>query len=85
MLPFRLGEFLVEPQLNTIVGANKSTRIEPKVMQVLVCLAERAGEVVPKERIMQSVWADTFVTDDVLTRVTSTLRGNWLARCAPIS
>ena len=28
MLPFRVGEFLVEPQLNTIVGANKSTRIE---------------------------------------------------------
>jgi len=74
MLPFRVGEFLVEPQLNTIVGANKSTRIEPKVMQVLVCLAERAGEMVPKEHIMQSVWADTFVTDDVLTRAISELR-----------
>ena len=74
MAPFRVGEFLVEPQLNTVAGNNKTTRIEPKVMQVLVCLAERAGEVVPKARIIQSVWTDTFVTDDVLTRAISELR-----------
>ena len=43
-------------------------------MQVLVCLAEHAGEVVPKERLMQSVWPDTFVGDDVLTRCISELR-----------
>ena len=43
-------------------------------MQVLVCLAERAGEVVPKARIIESVWTDTFVTDDVLTRAISELR-----------
>jgi TolB-like protein/DNA-binding winged helix-turn-helix (wHTH) protein len=43
-------------------------------MQVLVCLAARAGEVVPKERLMQAVWPDTFVTDDVLTRAISELR-----------
>ena len=36
-------------------------------MEVLVCLAKQAGEVVPKERLMQTVWADTFVTDEVLT------------------
>ena len=43
-------------------------------MQVLVCLAEHAGEVVPKERLMRSVWPDTFVGDDVLTRCISELR-----------
>jgi tetratricopeptide (TPR) repeat protein len=30
--------------------------------------------VMPKERIIQAVWADTFVTDDVLTRAISELR-----------
>ena len=34
-------------------------------MQVLVHLAEHAGEVVPKELLISNVWADTFVTDDV--------------------
>jgi len=71
---FRLGEFLVEPQINTISGAEKTARIEPKVMQVLVCLAEHAGEVLPKEKLIQSVWPDTFVTDDVLIRSISALR-----------
>jgi DNA-binding winged helix-turn-helix (wHTH) protein len=71
---FRVGEFLVEPQINSITGAKKTLRIEPKVMQVLVCLAEHAGEVLLKEKLIQSVWSDTFVTDDVLTRSISELR-----------
>ncbi len=71
---FRVGEFLIEPQLNTITGPDKTARVEPKVMQVLVCLADHAGDVLPKEKLIQSVWADTFVTDDVLTRSISELR-----------
>jgi len=71
---FRLGDFLIEPQINTIIGAEKTSRIEPKVMQVLLCLVEHAGEVLLKEKLIQSVWPDTFVTDDVLTRSISELR-----------
>ena len=71
---FRVGNFLIEPQLHNITGAEKTTRVEPKVMQVLVCLAKHAGDVLPKEKLIQSVWADTFVTDDVLTRSISELR-----------
>ena len=43
-------------------------------MQVLVCLAAEAGQVVGKERLMRTVWPDTFVGDDVLTRSISELR-----------
>ena len=43
-------------------------------MQVLVLLAAHAGQVVAKERLMATVWPDTFVTDDVLTRAISELR-----------
>lgn len=43
-------------------------------MQVLVCLSEASDQVVTKERLIQSVWADTFVSDDVLTRAISELR-----------
>ena len=71
---FRVGEFLIEPQLNSISKDGYSTRVEPKVMQVLVCLSDAAGEVVSKERLIQNVWADTFVSDDVLTRAISELR-----------
>ena len=64
---FRVGQWLVQPQLNLIQGPGGDTPVEPKAMEVLVCLAKQAGEVVPKERLMQTVWADTFVTDEVLT------------------
>jgi TolB-like protein/DNA-binding winged helix-turn-helix (wHTH) protein/Tfp pilus assembly protein PilF len=70
---FRLGSWVVTPKLNSLTKNGKTVHLEPKVMQVLVCLAE-AGDVVPKERLMSRVWAGTFVTDDVLTRSISELR-----------
>jgi DNA-binding winged helix-turn-helix (wHTH) protein/TolB-like protein len=71
---FQLGEWLICPLLNTVQNDGKTVRLEHKFMQVLVCLAGRPGEVVSKEELMRVVWADTFVTDDVLTRAVSELR-----------
>ncbi len=72
---FRIGDLHhVEPSLNSVTGPAGTTRLEPKVMQVLVCLTAQAGQVVPKERLMRTVWPDTFVGDDVLTRCISELR-----------
>ena len=72
---FRLGGvYHVEPSLNSVTGPSGTARLEPKAMHVLVCLAERSGEVVTKEQLLRTVWPDTFVTDDVLTRCISELR-----------
>ena len=71
---FKVAEWTVEPQLNSLERDGHSIRLEPKVMQVLVCLAEHHGELVTKEQLIRAVWADTFVTDDVLTRAVSELR-----------
>ena len=71
---FRVGEFLIEPPLNNISNGDKSVHVEPKVMNVLTCLVDNAGEVISKENLIRFVWADTFVTDDVLTRAISELR-----------
>jgi DNA-binding winged helix-turn-helix (wHTH) protein len=72
---FRIGEsHHVEPSLNSVTGPAGTIHVEPKVMQVLVCLAGNAGDVVAKERLIGTVWPDTFVTDDVLTRSISELR-----------
>jgi TolB-like protein/DNA-binding winged helix-turn-helix (wHTH) protein/Tfp pilus assembly protein PilF len=70
---FRLGVWVVSPRLNCLSQDGRAIRVEPKVMQVLVCLAE-ARDVVSKERLMSRVWTGTFVTDDVLTRSISELR-----------
>jgi TolB-like protein/DNA-binding winged helix-turn-helix (wHTH) protein len=71
---FRVGPWLVQPSLNTISQNGTSNRVERKMMEVLVCLAEHTGEVVPKEKLLQTVWPDTFVSDDVLKRSVSELR-----------
>jgi len=71
---FSLGQWLVRPKLNTVQADGGAVRLEPKFMQVLVCLANRPGEVISKEELIRNVWKDTFVTDDVLTRAISELR-----------
>lgn len=71
---FRLGSVVVQPSLNNIVLKGTTTRLEPKVMSVLVCLSEHGESVVTKEQLIGAVWPDTFVGDDVLIRCISELR-----------
>ena len=70
---FQIGEWVISPKLNSFQKNGQTVHLEPKVMQVLLCLAQ-ARDVVSKEKLMRTVWADTFVTDDVLTRSISELR-----------
>jgi TolB-like protein/DNA-binding winged helix-turn-helix (wHTH) protein len=71
---FKVGGWAIDSGLNSMSYNGTTVRIEPKVMQVLVCLASQPGESVSKETILKTVWPDTFVTDDVLTRSISELR-----------
>jgi DNA-binding winged helix-turn-helix (wHTH) protein len=71
---FRIGPWLVRPSLNIISQDGTTVHLEPKVMEVLVCLARRAGESVPRKELIQTVWPGTFVTDDVVKRCVSELR-----------
>jgi hypothetical protein len=63
---FYLGDWLVEPELNRIQRNGEKAHLEPKVMEVLVCLSRANGSVISKEQLIRQVWPDTFVTDDVL-------------------
>ena len=71
---FKVGDRLVSPRLNTISRNGTTNRVEPKAMQVLTCLAAQPGKVVSKEDLIETVWAETHVTDDVLTGCISALR-----------
>jgi TolB-like protein/DNA-binding winged helix-turn-helix (wHTH) protein len=70
---FKVGDWLVSPALNQISGSGKSSRVEPKAMQVLVHLAGNPG-VVNKDQLISAVWPDVFVSDDVLPGCVSALR-----------
>jgi DNA-binding winged helix-turn-helix (wHTH) protein/Tol biopolymer transport system component len=71
---FQLGPWVVHPTLNSVSHDGQNTHVEPKAMEVLVCLARNSGTVVSKEELLRQVWPDTFASDDVLFRCISELR-----------
>ena len=71
---FQLGSCLVDPALNVVSWNGTTVHLEPKVMEVLLCLAEHAGDTLPKEKLLQAVWPGIFVSDDNLKRCISELR-----------
>jgi Tol biopolymer transport system component/DNA-binding winged helix-turn-helix (wHTH) protein len=71
---FRLRQRLVDPSLNRVSSGDQTVQVEPKIMQVLLALAERPGEVVSRDELMARVWPGVFVTDDVLHRAIRELR-----------
>jgi len=71
---FLVGEWQVAPPLNLLVRGDEQVRLEPRVMDVLVHLAERADEVVSKEELIEHVWKGRYTTDDVLSVAIYSLR-----------
>src|SRR5215813_11905045 len=70
----RIGSWLVTPSLNSISSGGRTVRLEPKIMEVLLCLAEHPGETLSKEQLFQAVWPNIVVTEDVLRRCIGELR-----------
>jgi DNA-binding winged helix-turn-helix (wHTH) protein len=52
---FRFGEWFVEPVSNPLSNGDTMARLELKVMDDLLCLAERAGDVVTRQEIIDRV------------------------------
>jgi DNA-binding winged helix-turn-helix (wHTH) protein len=71
---FRIDDWLIQPQINSVEKEGKTWHLEPKVMQVLLHLASHPNEVLSKDRLLEAVWHNTFVGDDVLVRCISEIR-----------
>jgi serine/threonine-protein kinase len=76
LTPFRIAGWRIDPGLNRISHNGHAAQIEPKVMDVLVRLADEPGEVVSKQQLLDSVWNGDFVTDSVLSRAIAELRSH---------
>ena len=70
----QVGEWLVEPALNQLSAAGKTTKLEPKAMALLCYLAERSGKVVSREALLAAIWPGVVVGDDSLTQAVIKLR-----------
>ena len=72
--PFRLGEWTVEPSLNRLTNGEGTVQLELKAMDLLLCLAERAGELVTRNELHDAVWQTEFVADNTLVKRVAQLR-----------
>ena len=71
---FRLGEWLVDPRDCTVRSADSTRRVEPQVIELLLCLASHPGQVVSRQQIVEEVWQGRLVSEDSLTGSISQLR-----------
>lgn len=72
--PFRLGEIVVRPEERVIERGDMAVHVEPKVMDVLLVLATRAGQVVSRNELFDAVWRGAIVSDEALSRCVYQLR-----------
>ena len=71
---FRLGDWLVQPSQCRVSRDERTVHLRPKVMDVLMCLAGKAGKVVSKQALIDTVWAREFIADTALSRAVFELR-----------
>lgn len=71
---FRLGAIEVRPSTRQIESGGTAETLEPRIMQVLVALARRRGEVVSRDELIETCWDGRIVGDDALNRCISKIR-----------
>jgi DNA-binding winged helix-turn-helix (wHTH) protein/TolB-like protein/tetratricopeptide (TPR) repeat protein len=71
---FRLGDWLVQPSLCRLSKDGRTVQVRAKVMDLLAYLAGRAGEVIPKGRLLDDVWGSQAISESALTRTVTELR-----------
>jgi transcriptional activator of cad operon len=70
----RIADLRVDPALDEICKDGHTIKLEPKAMQLLICLADRAGAVVSIEELLDLVWKDVIVSPDSVYGAVAALR-----------
>ncbi len=71
---FALGDSRVNPSTRTVSGPGGSLVVEPRVMQVLLVLADAGGAVVTRDTLLRRCWGNVYVGDDSLNRAIAGVR-----------
>ena len=70
----RIGDWRVNPASREISRDGETARLEARTMLLLLCLAERAGEVVSIEELLDQAWAGVTVSSDSVYQAVASLR-----------
>jgi DNA-binding winged helix-turn-helix (wHTH) protein len=71
---YEFGGFRADPLARRLYGGGEQIAVTPKAFETLLVLISRHGEVVPKNDIIEAVWAETAVEDNNLTQQIAALR-----------
>ena len=71
---FNLKEWEVRPLAGSLRKGTYQVHVEPRVMDVMLCLARHQGEVVTRDALLDEVWGKVIVSDDAINRCISELR-----------
>jgi TolB-like protein/DNA-binding winged helix-turn-helix (wHTH) protein/Tfp pilus assembly protein PilF len=70
----QIGDWLVDPAIDTISRGTENFKLEPRTMRLLLCLAEQPGAVVSQERLLNEVWTGVVVGPASVYQSVSQLR-----------
>src|SRR5919109_152394 len=68
------GPFTFDPNSQLLRRGSEELVLPPRVLAVLQLLLQRAGDVVSRQELIDSVWKEAFVTDTSLAEAISVLR-----------
>jgi DNA-binding winged helix-turn-helix (wHTH) protein len=69
-----VGEWIVDPSLDTIVRGNERHKLEPRTMRLFMCLVDSPGTVVSVDRLLAEVWSGVVVGPASVYQAVSQLR-----------
>lgn len=71
---FTFSGIVIDPHSHVLIKGEREKRLEPKVISLLVLLAENSGEVVTRQTITTQLWPDVIVGDEVISQLIYSLR-----------
>src|SRR5687768_8965767 len=71
--PFVVGGLEVRPATLEVVAPSGREQLEPRIMQVLVALARKRGEVVSRDELIELCWGGRIVGEHAINRCISRL------------
>lgn len=70
----RFGKCLLDSNARALVRGDEAVHVEPKVLDLLVLLAQNHQRVVSKDELMDTLWPDAVVGDAALSRLVKEAR-----------
>ena len=80
---FEIGDWKVSPARGEMQCGDQIERPEPKVLDLLLLLATRDGDVVTKDELVAEIWGGRAMPDEPIVHCVYKLRGHFGDRAKP--